>query len=150
MTDPFAHLYAEGLETDRDVIAGDALAHLYAETGGGDVDEELELPVVETSLEKLTAERGAVDEELSEHDLAELALLVAAKLEAGGLPDEEAAELGLGTILEHEPAFYEGPGGTKNRVPIPDRELVLNATGRAVLRRLVEERHPDLRFEGQA
>jgi hypothetical protein len=128
----------------------DPLAHLYAETGGGDVDEELELPVVETSLEKLTAERGADVEELSDHDLDELALLVGAKLEAdGGLPDEEAAELGLGTIVEHEPALYRGPGGTINRAPIPDRELVLNSTGRAVLRRIIAQRHPGIRFEGQ-
>lgn len=112
----------------------DPLAHLYAETGGGDVDEELELPVVETSLEKLNAELGADVEELSEHDVNELALLVGSKLENGGLPDEEAAELGLGTIVELEDG---------------ELELDLNSTGRAVLRRLLEQRHPDLRLEGR-
>lgn len=112
----------------------DPLAHLYAETGGGDLEDDLELPVVETSLEKLTAERGELEEELSEHDLAELALLVGSKLEAGGLPDEEAAELGLGTMVE----LADG-----------ELELDLNSTGRAVLRRLLEQRHPDLRLEGR-
>lgn len=124
----------------------DPLAHLYAETGAGDPDEELELPVVETSLEKLTAERGAHDEELSDRDLEELVLLVKTRLNMGGLSDLEAAELGLGTIIETPPAYYEGPGGTKNRVPIPERDLVLNATGRAVFLRLVEDRHPGISF----
>lgn len=124
---------AQGSTTKKEHPMTDPLAHLYAETGGGDPDEELDLPVVETSLEKLTAERGAHAEELSERDLEELVLLVRARLESGGLPDDEAAELGLGEIREAAGADL-------------DRELVLNETGRAVFLRLVALETPEISF----
>lgn len=112
----------------------DPLAHLYAETGAGDLDDVLDLDAVETSLDELNSETGAHAEELSESDLAELAVLVGARLEdEGGLPDEEAAELGLGEIREVPGADF-------------DHELVLNDVGRAVLKRIVEQRHPGIRF----
>lgn len=111
-TDPLAHLYAEGLETDSDEIFASA---------------------VETSLERLNADVDPErDEQISERDVDELALLMAARLDAdGGLPDDEAAELGLGDLI------------VSDRGEEP--ELVLNATGRAVLARLVDERFPGLR-----
>lgn len=123
MTDPLAHLYAEGLETDRDEVARSAmdhLAHLYAD------EDDLELPVVETSLEELVA-IAPEPEELTDSDLDELALLVKGHLERGGLPDEEAAALGLGEIHVVR-RDYE-----------VDRELVLNDVGRAVLKRLADQ-----------
>lgn len=125
--DPLAHLYAEGLETDSDEIFASA---------------------VETSLARLNAE---VDperaEEISEHDLAELALLVGARLDSGGsLPDEEAAELGLGEIVIVGPTPEELEGEARGGpAATTSREFVLNEVGRAVLKRLVDERFPGLR-----
>lgn len=100
----------------------DPLAHLYAETGlGPDEDEDLGLER-STSLEELTAESGDFDETLSESDLLELVRLVRARLDGPGLPDEDAAELGLGDLV--------------------DGELVLNRTGRAVVGRMIDELYP--------
>lgn len=59
------------------------------------------------------------DEEIDEHDVAELALLVRAKLEAGTMDDVEAVDLGLGVIA--------------------DDALVLNTAGRAVVKRILED-----------
>lgn len=102
-----------------------ALAHLYAETGTEDDDEELALlkaaAASSLSLEELTAAEDLAEEELSDHDLEELALLVGSRVWGpDGLPDEDAAELGLGDLE-------------------PDGELVLNTVGRKVLRILVEK-----------
>lgn len=106
-------------------LVTDPLAHLYAETGLGPVDDKLELPTRTTSLEELTAETGADDETLSESDLEELLLLVKARLDGPGLPDEEAVELGLGEIVFGE--------------------LVLNAAGKAIVSRLIDERYLNVR-----
>ena len=117
-------------------MTDDPLAHLYAETGAGDLDDDVELPARETSLDELTAERGAEPEELSDHDLDELVLLVGARLDAGkGLPDQDAAELGLGELVD------DADGET---------ELRLNEVGRAVLRRLLEQQHPGITLGWQA
>lgn len=107
-TDPLAHLYAEGLETDSNEIFASA---------------------VEVTLDGLNAEVDPeVEEQISDHDLAELVLLVKTRLEDyGGLPDEEAAELGLGTIEEVAGADF-------------DHELVLNSTGRRVLKAIADQR----------
>lgn len=112
----------------------DPLAHLY-EDFADDVDEDLDLPVVEVSLDGLNAEVDPErDEQISERDVDELAILVKARLDADhGLPDREAAELGLGDLSR---ADLDDPDSL---------ELVLNATGRAVLARLVDERFPGLR-----
>lgn len=104
-------------------MTSDPLAHLYAETGLGP-DEDLGLEH-STSLAELHAETGTFDEDLSEADLSELYRLVVARLGDHGLPDEEAAELGLGDLV--------------------DGELVLNRTGRAVVSRLLDERFPEVR-----
>jgi len=95
----------------------DPLAHLY------ELEDDLELPTTGTTLEALTAETGTDDEDLSESDLDELALLVKTLLAGPGLPDDQAAALGLGDVVD-----FDG-----------DRDLVLNATGRRVLRRLIDE-----------
>lgn len=103
----------------------DPLAHLYEDFA--DDDEDLELPVVEVSIDGLNAEVDPErDEQISERDVDELVLLVGARLDADhGLPDEEAAALGIGDLV--------------------DGELVLNRVGRAVIARLVDDRFPGLR-----
>lgn len=103
----------------------DPLAHLYAETGSGPVDDEGLGIERSTSLEELTAETGAEEEILSASDLEELYLLVVARLGSRSLTDEDAAELGLGDLV--------------------DGELVLNRTGRAIVSRLIDERFPEIR-----
>lgn len=122
---PVIARFAEALQPPEGPLTmTDPLAHLYAETGHGLPDDEGP-PIVETTLDALVADPGETEEVLSESDLDELALLVKGKLEAGGLPDEEAVELGLGTIEELAGADF-------------DRELVLNSTGRAIVRRLID------------
>lgn len=101
--DPLAHLYAEGLETDAKEILASTVTHLQ------DLLEE-----------------GPEDEELDDHDLDELALLVRRKTlgGAGGITDQEGVELGLGTMV-----VLEGRS-----------EFALNDLGRAVLKRLADWR----------
>lgn len=84
----------------------------------------LELPVRTTTLDDLTAETGAGDEELTDHDVAELALLVKTLLRGPGLPDDQAAALGLGETV----TLDDG-----------ETDFVLNETGRRVLRKLILE-----------
>lgn len=103
-------------------MSDDPLAHLYAETGTGPVDRDVEIPTRETSLEELTDETGG-PEEISDEDVEELALLIRSKLVAAresiaGVTDAEAAALGLGTL--------------------DDDELVLNDVGRRVIRKILE------------
>lgn len=94
-------------------MTDDPLAHLYADFA----DDDLELPTRETSLAELLAV-APEPEELTDDDLDELALLVKARIEGPGLPDEEAAALGLGELR--------------------DGELLVNDVGRAVLKRLAD------------
>lgn len=115
-------------------MTDDPLAHLYYigdEPADEDELEDLEhfhkLASSETSLDALTAAVETGPEVLSDHDLDELALLVEFRLDGGGLPDADAAELGLGSLEEAVGADL-------------DRELVLNDVGRAVLRRVMERR----------
>lgn len=104
-----------------------ALAHLYGDALAED-DHELEkLEILKISatrtmtLEELTPlDEGDLEEELDDHDLEELALLVGSRVWGpDGLPDSEAAELGLGHL--------------------EDGELVLNEVGRRVLRLLADK-----------
>lgn len=69
-----------------------ALAHLY-----GDIDDDLDdvRPNRTTTLNELLTE-GPEDEDVSDDDVAELALLVKARQDAGTSSDEFLAELGLG------------------------------------------------------
>lgn len=97
----------------------DPLAHLYAEDGLGD-DEPLDLPMVETTLEELASDVVTDPEQLSESDVAELALLVRARIDAATMDDAEAVALGLGDFDD-------------------DGELVFNAAGQAVFRLLVAQ-----------
>lgn len=69
-----------------------ALAHLYGDVVGAELEDGEPLPpVTETSLEKLTAERGR-EEELSDHDAEELAVLLESR---EVLTIDELVELGL-------------------------------------------------------
>lgn len=105
------------------------LSHLYADALAEDDDELEELVALKaaaarpTSLEALTLEQNLDEDPVDEHDAEELALLVRARITDGTLTDELSAELGLGELVP-----LEGPGtdGTET-------ELVLNATGRAVI-----------------
>lgn len=105
------------------------LSHLYADALAEDDDELEELVALKaaaarpTSLEALTLEQNLDEDPVDEHDAEELALLVRARITDGTLTDELSAELGLGELV-----LLEGPGtdGTET-------ELVLNATGRAVI-----------------
>ncbi len=106
-----------------------ALAHLYGDVDADELDAFAELAEVagrETTAADLVAvDERAVDDELSDHDLDELVLLVKARLDhPDGLPDREALELGLGDLV--------------------DDELVFNRTGRKVLARLLADEHPGL------
>lgn len=76
----------------------DPLAHLYAETG---IDDDVELPVRTTSFDELHAVRGEV-EELTDSDLAELAILLRGKIDPvlGTVPSIELVELGLAEVIE--------------------------------------------------
>lgn len=102
------------------------LAHLYGDALEEDnVEELVALKAAasrKTTLEELLKVDEPDDDPLDEHDLAELALLVKARLDGPGLPDEDAAELGLGRLEK----FEDG-----------EVELVLNETGRAVLKRVL-------------
>lgn len=107
----------------------DPLAHLYAETGLDIADpDEVIVPGEKTSIDELHL-IDAPEEELDDHDVDVLAGLVKARLDAGALTDGEAVDLGLGHVDD------EG-------------ELVLSATGRRVVKFLIQERAIDLGFGG--
>lgn len=101
----------------------DPLAHLYAEDGSGGDDLEDVVPNRKTDLESLIEGDGPEVEEISDEDVAELALLVKARQDAGTSSDEFLHDLGLGDFVDLD--------GT------PD--LHLNAVGLAVVRHLAEE-----------
>lgn len=104
----------------------DPLAHLYGDFAG---DEDLEEPpVVAVSLDGLNSEVDPEHvEQISDHDLDELALLVRSKILGTGLTDHESVELGLGEIVTVE--------GT-----LDQDELALNDVGRAVFQRIADWR----------
>lgn len=98
----------------------DPLAHLYAETGAGVPDEELELPTRSTSIDALNAV-DAEAEEISDADVEELALLVFPRVNDGTFTNEDAVELGLGSLIDGD-------------------DLALNRVGIRVFRSIIEKR----------
>jgi hypothetical protein len=98
-SDPLAHLYADALVDDE---------------GTGELEEDL--PRRKVLLEQLLEHEAHDDEILSDADVDELATLIMQRPELRA--DEQAVELGLGSVV--------------------DGELELNLTGRRVLARIVE------------
>ena len=104
----------------------DPLAHLYAETGAGPDPEELEdLPTVTVTEEDLHRDFSDEDEELTDHDAEELALLLEADTS-----DANVVALGLGR-------WHVDDDG--------DRDVVLTPAGRKVLGLIIDRKHPGLR-----
>lgn len=105
----------------------DPLAHLYAETGAGPVDDDEleELPTVTVTEEELHRDFSAEAEELTDHDAEELALLLEADTS-----DENVVALGLGDWVR------DADG---------DRDVKLTPAGRKVLGLIIDRKHPGLR-----
>jgi len=111
-----------------------ALAHLY-----GDVDDDLDdvVPNRTTTLEELIETGPEDDEEISDEDVVELAVMVKSRQDAGTSSDEFLAEIGLGRFVPIEVRVLDPETGEETVQT--DTLFELNSVGLRVVWQMAQD-----------